>query len=177
MKEKIIIILALLFFFACKKELTKPTGNIELGIATATMNSKPWNAKGSIITDKQNNTLAFNMVIVNEEGFARGVFRAEGIPAKIGCYKLYKYDYNLADDKQKPITSIYTTLTDDGDTVGALYDLDESKKNYLELIYSDAGKTEFEGRFQTYFNRIDDIPNQPATIVLTEGKFYLKVIK
>jgi hypothetical protein len=173
--KKILFFYLILCCFSCKKELTQPTGNIAINTAKAKFNGHPWEAFGAIYELTLKSFKMDSVFVFEKDPYLRNSFGIVNPPIKVGCYTLCKADLSGAVNKGDKITALFSTAIDGGDVGGAIYDLDESKKNYLEIIYVNEAKTEVEGRFQAYFNRIgNDDPDQPAKIALTEGKFYIQ---
>ncbi|MEY4903603.1 MAG: hypothetical protein RLZZ292_1418, partial [Bacteroidota bacterium] len=173
--KKILFFYLILFYVSCKKELTQATGDIAINTAKAKFNGHPWEAFGTIyklqLEKKLITSFKMDSVFVFENNpYLRNSFGIVNPPIKVGCYTLCKADLSGAVNKGDKITALFSTAIDGGDVGGAIYDLDESKKNYLEIIYVSEDTTEVEGRFQAYFNRIgNNEPDQPAKIALTEA--------
>ncbi len=176
MKNFTFIFMLFLFCTSCKKETTKPSGEVALSHGIAKFNGHNWEAIGLINEYKGIKSFSLDSSFIFEnEWYNRNTLTILNAPIEVGCYKLCQSDSSGRIVKKGRITALFGTSIDGGDVNGATYILDETKKNNIEIIYVNEDKTEIEARFQAHFNRIQKTAiGQPLTISLTEGKMYLK---
>ena len=202
-KNNVTIILSfmLVFFYACKKEMTTQIPIVKVedegcilketnfkkdttvcvwnvtdttkGKAEAIKISKKWIGKADSRYSSGFIYISFRTFLDNKKDFIMKEFLAfNNIPKKIGCYKLSNWNIqNLS------VLNVSYYACDD-DVVEARYNLDESlTKNYLEVTKIDTINNYIEGKFMATLlkNPKNKIKFYQDTLRFANASFWAKI--
>jgi hypothetical protein len=183
-----IIFSCFLFFVACHKlEIDKvyihpeqvevfTKGQQTYGFASADKDlsyaNAPWESSGVAYIEPNLRSkfhLSFNTYHV--DGYNRGEVLLMGIPLKKGKNKVFKL--NQSSDKAR---ALYTRSADDGDVIGASYDLMTGFDNFIDVSKVDTTSNIAKGTFNLGFviNEAYKGNNYPDTVYFRDGIFDVK---
>jgi hypothetical protein len=175
MKTIISCLAAILILAGCKKENEK--SNPYWGEVTANYNNQPWRA--DVLAIKGGENFSIIVEVLDKVGGAEESLSFSFLPSKPGTYEIFKRKRN-SNDTLNPHVSYYT-LIGNGHALSNTYHLDEGADNYLtidEIDFQTNG--EVKGSFQLTFivekPKSEYRPNDPDTVVFTEGKFHTRFV-
>jgi len=167
------LFLTAILFFSCSNDDAIP--DIYTGEVTALKNGETWTAKCymSSITDS---TYILRADTFSEQGFWRETFDIRQFVINFKKQKIV----TLNRQNQKGLISAnYSTIIDDGDVVGDIYELDTTATdNFIQILNYNASKNYIEGIFNVSLNLSrddEDGPTPPEKLEFTYGTFRAKI--
>ncbi len=171
--NKLFFLFFLVILISCNKD--KDLSLDYWGTATVAKADEIWKPLVYANVDTRGVTPGFTIRLntFDEANNLRETFGFEGIPRKIGKYRVFRTGLN---DPSLFPRNVYTTHLEDGDVAGDIYDPLDSADNYVEITELKGNKV--RGKFQTTLYRRQHRPkfgNNPDTLKFLEGAFFTKI--
>lgn len=167
----------------CEKEIDYPAapihfpGDQEYGWSTAQKNGLNFEASGLARqhSTRPDDFFGLKFQTYTDWGAKRESFSISEMEYIIGTHQVISHD----EDQQNGIPrGFYVTLSDDGDVVEDVYELDERQSNWLEITAIDtiAGEQTITGKYNLHFKikRAKTNPLNPDHVRFTDGAFEVR---
>lgn len=178
-----LLIVFVWMIMGCEKEIDYPTapihfpGDQEYGWSTAQKNGLDFEASGYGLrnTERPNDFFGVRLrTFTDWEADRENIYIAE-LEFIIGTHQVVAHD----EDQENGIPiGFYATLSDDGDVVEDVYELDERQNNWLEITAIDtiAGEQTIRGKYNLHFKIADAKTNplHPDHVRFTDGVFEVR---
>lgn len=181
MRLLLLIIVFTLYQISCNEKDTSPSLTTD-GEAFAKKNGVIWESfvvKIDRYSVDENFSLILNMLIIDNQDYPRENFSIFRIKNSFNRQLILNSKRESSSDS---LGVFYSTLIDDGDVVGDIYELDTSTtmNNFIQITNYNSIKNQIEGTFNVslIISRDDGIGEVPPDkIEFTNGKFTAKVKK
>ncbi|MCH7523985.1 MAG: hypothetical protein IIC74_02980 [Bacteroidetes bacterium] len=176
MTKKLLLFILIVIIMACIND--DNIGPDKIGEVTALKNGIEWSANIYNFGKSLPFDIGFSMGIkvYNNKGFLREDLYFYRFQNHFNPQTIYLTNAHVENDS---VGVFYTTLIDDGDVLGDIYDLDTTTtNNFIQITSYNSSKAEIKGIFNVslILTRDDgDGDPPPQTIELKNGKFSVKV--
>ncbi len=176
MVRQLILFILILGLMACNKD-DGLIPDIYTGTATALKNGEEWN---SLVSFDEMSSFPSSFIlstgVYNNEGHLREIFDIRRIRPNMNIQEITSTDNQNDLDL---LSADYSTILDDGDVLGDIYDLDTTATdNFIQITNYNASRAEIKGIFNVSLVLTRD-SNEPGTppqnLVFTNGRFTVKV--
>ncbi|MCH7525096.1 MAG: hypothetical protein IIC74_08820 [Bacteroidetes bacterium] len=176
MIKHLILFMLIFGLIACNKD--DDFSPVKIGNATALKNGVGWSANVYYFTENSPSNLGFSMgmEVYNNEGLRRENISFIRFKNHFNPQTIYPTNYQIENDS---IRIFYSTILDDGDVVGDIYDIDTTAtNNFIQITSYNSSRAEIKGIFNVSLILTRD-SNEPGTppqnLVFTNGEFTVKV--
>lgn len=147
------------------------------GEAAAKKNGVDWEASGAaFFYTNTNEFIGLKIGTVNENGFERECISFNEIPPKVGKYKIINAS---SDPDDELVEANYFISTADGDVLSAIYIVNESNSNKVEITAIDTVAGTVQGTFSVKFEQNPDkhTPDYPDKVKFKNGTFDVQLVQ
>lgn len=177
MLKQFILFILIFGLMACSKD-DNPVPNIYTGIATASKNGEKWVSLAyfDVVNSSNPQSFILRTDIYNNVGFWRETFAIVRIQPNFDVQEI-----TSTDNQNDPnlLSIYYSTLLDDGDILGDIYDLDTTAtNNFIQIISYNSSRAEIKGTFNVSLiltRDSNDAGTPPQHLIFTNGEFTVKV--
>ena len=176
MTKHLILAILILALGACSKDDGSNTEVI--GNASALKNGIEWNSYINYFSKNKPFNIGFDIGIVkyNEEGLPREGLSFFRLLNNFDSQAIYLTNSQIENDSTGVF---YSTILEDGDVLGDIYELDTTAtNNFIQITNYNSERAEIKGKFNvslvlTRDDGYGDVP--PQTLEFTNGEFTVKV--